>query len=329
MLKGILSGRIPPALRERGEGWLEGEAAYSTALTPKGKIVTDLRLIPSLEAGFLMDLPGRGLEKAEAHFRKYLNPRFATLEDRSGDLGVLTVVGPEGAETVASVLGFGLERPEGGELHFRPGPPEPGIWVLGNTDVWPPALDLILPSTALEEVAVGLEGAGVYAMDAATWEVLRIETGTPRFGVDMTEDTIPVEAGIEDRAIDYGKGCYTGQEVIIRIRDRGKVNKYLRGILLGSAAVPPAGTELFLPTPVPGRELESPSPTSGSGLGEPLPSGPGKKVGWVTSACASPRFGQTIALGFVKREIGVGGVVSLGAPGGPAGRIVALGDAGG
>ena len=100
MLKGILSGRIPPALRERTEGWLEGEAAYSTALTPKGKIVTDLWLIPSLEAGFLMDLPGMGLEEAEAHFRKYLNPRFATLEDRSGHLGVLTVVGPEGAEKV-------------------------------------------------------------------------------------------------------------------------------------------------------------------------------------------------------------------------------------
>jgi folate-binding protein YgfZ len=92
----------------------------------------------------------------------------------------------------------------------------------------------------------------------------------------MGEDTIPVEAGIHDRAIDYTKGCYTGQEVIVRIRDRGHVNRSLRQLMLGDVPAPHRGAELYLP-------------------------GGDKAVGYVTSAVQSPRFGQTVALGYVKR----------------------------
>jgi len=164
-------------------------------------------------------------------------------------------------------------------------------------------------------------------MDTTSWEVLRIERGTPLFGVDMTAETLPVEAGIHERAIDYQKGCYIGQEVIVRIRDRGKVNKSLRRILFGELEVPTGGTDLYLPG-------DRPLPATGAGVdrhpeGDGLPGGSasrvsGKKAGWITSACRSPRFGQTIALGFVRQEVGGDDEVRLGRPEGPPGRVQAL-----
>jgi folate-binding Fe-S cluster repair protein YgfZ len=83
MLNGILSGRMPPEMRASEGGWSEGEAPYSTVLTPKGKMVTDLRLLPFEGGGFLLDLPLAGLGGALQHFEKFLNPHFAQLADRS------------------------------------------------------------------------------------------------------------------------------------------------------------------------------------------------------------------------------------------------------
>jgi folate-binding protein YgfZ len=328
MLKGILSGGIPARLRECGGGWKSGESHYSAILTPKGKMVTDLRILPGRESGFLLDLPLSGVAGAVAHFKKYLNPRFAQLGDRSEELGMLTVVGPDGAEVVGGVLGFELESPDPGQVRIRPGGKGSDLSILNNEDVLPPAMDLLLPTGVLEQVRGRLEELGARPMDSGTWQTLRIEAGTPLFGVDMTEDTIPVEAGIQDRAIDHQKGCYTGQEVIVRIRDRGQVNKQLRRILLGESGIPGTGTELFLAEgetgePKAGGHEEETEGTSDPASGPPAP-GRGKKVGWVTSSCRSPRFSQTIALGYVKRRVAVGGEVRLGGPEGPPGRVEAL-----
>jgi len=330
MLRGILSGRIPAHLTESGDGWLRGEAPYSSVLTPKGKMVTDLRIFPNRGSGFLLDLPLAGLAGAQAHFKKYLNPRFAQLVDRSEELGILTVLGPDGPEMVSQVLGFEVNPPGADEIRFRPGKPGFGLSLLGNAEVLPPAMDLLLPLTVLEEVRGRLEEIDVRAMDSGTWNTLRIEAGTPLFGVDMTQDTIPLEAGIEDRAIDHQKGCYTGQEVIVRIRDRGQVSKRLRWIFLGDWGIPQSGTELFLAEDVPGRSRADPQNSVSERLSDTGSEGPatgsGKKVGWITSACRSPRFGQTLALGFIKRWVEVGKKVRLGGPQGPGGRIWALGE---
>ena len=114
-------------------------------------------------------------------------------------------------------------------------------------------------------------------MGAAAWEVLRVEAETPVYGLDMDDSTIPTEAGLENVAIDHTKGCYTGQEVIVRIRDRGHVNRRLRLVQLSDQPTPPAGAELFIP----GRE---------------------KVAGQVRSAVQSPRYDQTIALAYVRRD---------------------------
>lgn len=107
-------------------------------------------------------------------------------------------------------------------------------------------------------------------------EVQRIEAGEPKWGAELTEDVIPLEAGLRNVAISESKGCYTGQEVIIRILHRGHVNRHLRGILTGSVEVPVAGSELT-------RD--------------------GKTVGRITSAVYSARFEQSIALAYVRREV--------------------------
>lgn len=330
MLRGILSGRIPPPLSEGVEGWGRGEVAYSTILTPRGKMVTDLKILPDEGGGFLLDLPQAGFDGTRAHFKKFLNPRFGQLEDRSGELGMLTVLGPEGPRMVSRVLGFEIEDPGADAVRFRPGKPGFGLFLLGNGDVRPPAMDLLLPLTVLEEVRGRLEEMDVRPVDPGSWDTLRIEAGTPLFGVDMTEDTIPVEAGIEDRAIDHQKGCYTGQEVIVRIRDRGQVSKHLRWIFLGDSGIPKRGTGLFFAEDDPGESLPIPSGAGSEGASEAGSEAPvwggGRKVGWITSACRSPRFGETIALGFIKRKVQVGSEVRLGGPQGPAGMIRVLGE---
>jgi folate-binding protein YgfZ len=94
----------------------------------------------------------------------------------------------------------------------------------------------------------------------------------------MDDTTIPIEAGVHDRAIDYDKGCYTGQEVIIRIRDRGHVNRHLRQLRLGDVPTPAKGTEL-------------------------LAHDSSKVVGKITSAVQSPKYGETLALAYVRRGV--------------------------
>lgn len=112
--------------------------------------------------------------------------------------------------------------------------------------------------------------------EAADLEVARIEAGEPKWGAELTEDVIPLEAGLRHIAISETKGCYTGQEVIIRILHRGHVNRHLRGIMAGTTDVPAVGAELM---------------------------SNGKPVGRITSAVFSPRFGQAIALAYVRREV--------------------------
>ena len=114
-------------------------------------------------------------------------------------------------------------------------------------------------------------------IDSAAADVMRIEQGLPRWGRELTEEIIPIEANLEERTIDYQKGCYIGQEVISRIKMSGQTNKRLRGLISLNS------------TPLqPGMKLVAPSESA-------------KEVGWVTSGTRSPQLRKEIALGYVKR----------------------------
>ena len=138
-----------------------------------------------------------------------------------------------------------------------------------------------------------LAGAGAAELDAETFALLRLEAGRPAFPADMDERTIPLEAGIESRAISQTKGCYVGQEVIVRIlhRGQGRIARRLVGLHLGESDPPPeAGAALFA--------VDRPD---------------ADPVGEVTTARRSPALGRAIALGYVRRELtepGAGLVVS-------------------
>jgi folate-binding protein YgfZ len=126
--------------------------------------------------------------------------------------------------------------------------------------------------------AVRRELASAYSfIDSASADVMRIEQGVPRWGRELTDEIIPIEANLEQRAIDYEKGCYIGQEVISRIKMSGQTNKRLCGLISLNN------------TPLqPGMKLAAPSAS-------------GKEAGWITSATRSLRLGKEIALGYVKR----------------------------
>src|SRR5262249_2772018 len=140
-----------------------------------------------------------------------------------------------------------------------------------------PGFDLFVESARGRELRRALIEAGAAEVDADTAEAIRIEAGVPLFHRDMDEDTIPLEAGIESRAISFSKGCYVGQEVIIRVlhRGHGRVARRLVGLRLSGDVVPPAGSRIR--------------------AGD-------REIGEVTSSTRSPALQTPIALGYVHRD---------------------------
>ena len=335
MLTGIVTGRVPGPLEPDslalGSQVCRGRRFPSAVLTPKGRIISEVwlhRIGGGEDGAFLLDLPSEGLEGIQDHFRRYLPPRFARVVDVSEELGLLTVVGPDSARVLAELPGLDAlsekelaEMQEGEEWIFSAGglgPDAPGATlesgdsggssigefrVVRSGEVDPPAFDLLGEVEALFHLRKGLSQAGVAEAEPSLWEILRVEKGRPVFGRELDSETIPPEAGLQERWIDHQKGCYTGQEVIVRIRDRGKVNRHLRGVLLGEGEGAEPGTPLF----VPGRD---------------------RPAGELRSVVRSPRFGQVVALAYVRREVDPPGEVYIGGPGGSPGQVRALTDHG-
>jgi folate-binding protein YgfZ len=207
------------------------------------------------------------------------------LGDLTEVFGRLTVAGPLAARVVAGVLsGAGQTGPDEGELagwrEFQ------GVrasflgelaLVAASRETGEPGFDLSVERPRVQDLAAALVAAGATPADRADWEVLRVEAGRPAFGIDMDADTIPLEAGIEDRAISFTKGCYPGQEVVIRIlhRGQGRVARRIAGLRVTGDGVPDHGDVVR--------------------AGD-------RDAGRITSAVWSPRAGGPIALAMVHRD---------------------------
>ena len=287
MLNGILTGTlpVPPSVVEPDV--FGGTATYHAVLTPKGRMVSDLWVMMLGEedsSGFLLDVPVAGRDGLLDHFRTFLPPRFAALEDVSASWASISVVGPE-AHSVLARLAFGLRVDEGWfrddaeGAWRRVGSLGEGLTVMRTHEVWPPAWTVYGRTEAVAALWRALVDGGACPAGLGVWSTLRVEAGRPAFGTDMDDRTIPPEAGILERAIDQTKGCYTGQEIIVRIRDRGHVNRYLRRLELGDVPAPAKGTELL------------------------AVDGSGKVVGTITSVAQSPKFGGVLALAYVRRGV--------------------------
>jgi len=154
-------------------------------------------------------------------------------------------------------------------------------------------IDLFCEAAETEPLAAALRERGATPVSPAAAECLRVERGRPRYGLDMDDATIPQEAGLNERAVSFTKGCYVGQETVARLHYRGKPNRHLRGLRLARPAE--TGQELRLGT---------------------------RSAGRVGSAAVSPRFGP-IALALVRREAAPGAQVAVGDRGNSA-EVVAL-----
>jgi len=279
-----------------------GQGCYAALVTAKGKVESDFNIY-RLPNELLLDFePGLAARVTE-RFDKFIIADDVQIVDVSVDYGLLSVQGPRAAELIAR---FAPElRAPVDPLSLVAANDVRGEWYcMRISRAGTSGFDLFLPSGAIVSSAEALLqgarelGGRLFGWDAL--EIARIEAGIPRFGQDMDETNLASEAGIEQRAISYEKGCYIGQEVISRIRAFGQVAKALRGLRLAAGqGLPEKGAKIF---------------------------GADKEVGYVTSATHSPTLQVNIALGYVRKEhnaIGTEVMVQIGVERVPA-EIVAL-----
>lgn len=282
-----------------------GQGVYAAMLTPKGRTLADLRVFRrELPDGVevLLELPREALAGTRDHLKRMVPPMFAKQADVSETLSQLGVHGPRAREMVADVLGTDPPREEDAHVEASFGGAPVTVAATRQAGL-EDGFDLFVGVDGAAALWAALVDAGGRPVGRGALETLRIEAGRPRFGAELTEEVIPTEAfeetGLMERAISFTKGCYTGQEVIIRIAHRGHVNRHLRGLLLGDAPAPAAGTRLI--------NAET-----------------GKDVGWMTSVAWSPMLAQTVALGYVRREVAPGATLRAASAEGPEAAVVRL-----
>ncbi len=238
------------------EALKDGEVQYSAYLTPQGRMITDLH-VTARGNRILLDVP---------------SALVATLREKLDGL-----IFSEDAQVMdeSAPLHPTAQSPRGGG-------PGLAVWTVIRRDDFVEVIGETLPD----------EFAGLPEVNIDTFEVIRIERGVPRFLADMDEEIIPLEAGIEHRAISFSKGCYVGQEVIVRVTHRGggKVAKKLvRWIADPSADI----------VPLPGSRVFSVDPSTSLTTG--------KDIGRVTSAAFSPNINRVVGLGYVRRHYAASG----------------------
>ena len=256
-----------------------GQGCYTAYLTAQGRMIADL-YVYELGDVLLLTMIGAVKDGVMAKLDQFIFSEDVQLGDVTETFAQVAVVGP-GAASILSSLVTGVsgealsEMPEHGSAR--------GGWAGGAaivtriTDTGEPGFDLFVERAQADALESALLAAGAIALDQTTAEAVRIEAGVPLFGRDMDEETIPLEAAIESRAISFTKGCYVGQEVVIRVlhRGHGRVARKLVGLTLDGDRAPEAGAAIRVDD---------------------------REIGHVTSSTMSPAKQRPIALGYVHRD---------------------------
>jgi folate-binding protein YgfZ len=231
------------------EGLASGRGCYAALLTHKGKMRLDMRILRGPDWIWIDTEPGADALLLRT-IETYSLGRDVSWE--TADEGIVSLIGEPDLDAVP--------------------PEEEHAWVEGERGIY-----------VRTYAGVDVIGHDLPAADAAEedGERVRIEHGVPRFGLDMDGDTLPQEAGINERAVSFTKGCYVGQETVARLFYKGKPNRHLRGLRLAA--------------PV--------------DRGQPILAGE-REVGRIGSACLSPAYGP-IALAIVRREVAPGDTVEV------------------
>lgn len=312
-----------------------GEGRYAAFLTNKGKMLGDLRILALGQDGgaavreLLLDTERVALQALFDTIRRYRVGYDVELHKRTLQCALYSLVGPDAAAVAARATGLAeAEPPDNAEAkppsdehhHLAASIANTPVRLIATQD----GLDVLCDAAAGEAVAAALGAAGAQPVGEAAAEILRVERGRPRYGVDIGEDTIPQEAGLNERAVSFTKGCYVGQETVARLYYKGKPNRHLRGlrIVLPATAdgAPPFGADAGLPdaATADGVDAAPSDATRAWASGPPLPE-PGAElrlgerlVGHLGSAVVSPELGA-IGLALVRREAAIGDILSVGA----------------
>jgi tRNA-modifying protein YgfZ len=204
-----------------------GAGCYAALLDRKGHLRGDMRLLRLSADELWLDTEAVALDAISKHLMTYKVGREVEIDDVSADYAIVSVIGP----AAEAVIGYGPLEPEHAHAEFQLAMGANCRAVATDT-----GFDLIVPAAAARALRERLAGAGAEEVSEAAAEVVRVESGRPRFGREMTEATIPQEAGINERAISFTKGCYIGQETVARLHYKGKPNRHLRGLRLESPA---------------------------------------------------------------------------------------------
>jgi folate-binding protein YgfZ len=282
----FLNGQVTNELADL----LPGEGRYAAFLTHKGKMLGDLRILALGEPGaakpseLALDTERVALQSLFDMIRRSKVGYRVELHKRTRERALLSLMGPR-AGSVA-----GAQRLPGHE-HANAPLEIAGVRTLAvRTE---DGIDLFGDAQDAERLRAALLARGAIAVSEEAAECVRVERGRPRYGVEMDDTTIPEEAGLNERAVSFTKGCYVGQETVARLHWRGRPNRHLRGLRLSVAAQ--SGDEIL--------------------LGQ-------RPVGRVGSVVVSPVHGP-IALALVRREAAPGATVAVGAERRPA-AVIAL-----
>ena len=275
-LQGLLTNDI--------SGLTAGTGCYAAYLTPQGRMIADMRVL-NLGDRILLDVDSAQSDALTSRFSMLVFSEDVQVKDESSAWYWAGVRGPGAVACLEQILKPERTLSETKALTAYQGL-DNGWWVLNgkpvlavsNDELGVPGIDLGVSSAYAGQINEQLEVLGLEWGNAGAVEALRVEAGTPRFGIDMDQDTIPLEAGIEARAISETKGCYVGQEVIIRIlhRGKGRVARRLVGLIFS-------------------QDLST-EPTSGESVYDGH-----ETIGRVTSTVLSPRLARQIALAYVQR----------------------------
>jgi folate-binding protein YgfZ len=225
--KSFLQGQVTNDI----EALSPGHGCYAAFLTPKGKMLGDLRILDT-GGELLLDTERTALQELFNMIRRFSIGFDVELHKRTLERGLLSLLGPEAGAVSGAELG-GAEHAHAaisiGDVQAR----------AIRTDL---GVDLLCDAAAVEALRATLSDAGAVAVSESVTECLRVEHGRPRYGVDLDDTVIPQEAGLNARAVSFTKGCYVGQETVARLHYRGKPNRHLRGLRLSAPARP--GDEL-------------------------------------------------------------------------------------
>jgi len=260
-----------------------GTGCYAAWLTPQGRMITDMHVLQG-DGLLLLDAPADLADAVLQRLDQFLFGEDVQLQSLADALASVWVHGPRAAAVLGTVVpgvsaaaaGAGAGGGNWPDYHHeRLSFGDTAVVVARIDQLGVPGFCVYVEPGRRAALIDALERAGAVVVAQEAIDAARIESGDPVFGVDMNDDTIPLEAGIEQRAISFSKGCYVGQEVIIRVLHRGGGRVARKLVTLRIAG------------PLPDRAAK-------------IHSGD-REIGFVTSAAESPQFG-TIAFGYVHRD---------------------------